>query len=82
VHTPHSLKPERGTRSTFGNDVPLLDVKTPKVEHFQGSHYGRQSWLSRSWRKQHRIRAANTDYNRIFVILQQHPMWNLKHSAV
>jgi len=23
-----------------------LDVKTPKVEHFQGSHYGRQSWLS------------------------------------
>jgi len=23
-----------------------LDVKTPKVEHFQGSHYGRQSWIS------------------------------------
>jgi len=41
VHTHHSLKPERETRSTFGNnDVPLLDVKTPKVEveHFQGSH--------------------------------------------
>jgi len=36
VHTHHNLKPERGTRSTFGNnDVPLLDVKTPKVEHFQ-----------------------------------------------
>jgi len=29
---------------THHNDVPLLDVKTPKVEHFQGSHYGRQSW--------------------------------------
>jgi len=47
VHTHHSLKPECGTRSTFGNnDVPLLDVKTLKVEHFQGRHYGRQSWLS------------------------------------
>jgi len=47
VHTHHSLKPERGTRSTFGiNDVPLLDVKPLKVEHFQGSHYGLQSRLS------------------------------------
>jgi len=47
VHTHHSLKPERGKRPTFGNnDVPLLDVKTYKVEHFQGSHYERQNWLS------------------------------------
>jgi len=47
VHTHHSLKPERGKRPTFGNnDVPLLDVKTPKVEHFQGRHYGLQSRLS------------------------------------
>jgi len=25
---------------------PLWDMKNPKVEHFQGSHYGLQSWLS------------------------------------
>jgi len=44
VHVHHSLKPERGKRSTFGNNgVPFLDVKTPKVEHFQGIHYGRQA---------------------------------------
>jgi len=41
----------------------------PGSASVQGSHYERQ-------RQQHRIRArmANTDYNRIFVILQQHPM--------